>query len=166
MFNILNIIVKQSCLHFVYTIKQVFMNLVLFLVYSLLSVTSASPEASGSITVRVTNVNNKKGAVMLALFSSSKGFPYETSYAIQKQKGSAVNGVIELSFTDIPAGTYAIALFHDTNNDGKLNTNFMGIPKEGYGVSNNTYNTFSAPGYKESSFSHNNMTELTIQMKY
>ena len=142
------------------------MHLVLLLVYSLLSATSPFLEARGNITVRVTNVNNKKGAVMLALFSSSKGFPYETSYAIQKQKGNAVNGVIELSFTDIPPGTYAIALFHDTNNDGKLNTNFMGIPKEGYGVSNNTYNTFSAPGYKESSFSHSDMTELTIQMKY
>jgi uncharacterized protein (DUF2141 family) len=142
------------------------MNLVLFLAFSLLSATSPSIEARGIIKVRVTSVHNKKGEVMLALFSYSKGFPYETSYAIQKQKGNAVNGVIELSFTDIPPGTYAIAMFHDTNHDGKLNTNFMGIPKEVYGVSNNTYNTFSAPGYKESSFSHNDLTELTIQMKY
>jgi uncharacterized protein (DUF2141 family) len=142
------------------------MNLVLLLVISLLSAAPPSLEAKESIKVRVTNVNSKKGEVMLALFSSSKGFPYETSYAIQKQKGNAVKGVIELIFTDIPPGTYAIALFHDTNADGKLNTNFMGIPKEGYGVSNNTYNTFSAPGYKESSFSHNDRTELTIQMKY
>jgi uncharacterized protein (DUF2141 family) len=142
------------------------MNLVLLFVISLLSASPPSPEAKESIKVRVTKVSTKKGEVMLALFSSSKGFPYETSYAIQKQKGNAVNGIIELSFTDIPPGTYAIALFHDTNSDGKLNTNFMGIPKEGYGVSNNTYNTFSAPGYKESSFSHSDRTELTIQMKY
>ncbi len=142
------------------------MNLVLLLVISLLSAAPASTEVGGIIKVQVTNVNNKKGEVMLALFSSQKGFPYETSYAIQKQKGNAVNGVIELSFTDIPPGIYAVALFHDTNNDGKLNTNFIGIPKEGYGVSNNTYNTFSAPDYKESSFSHNDRTELIIQMKY
>jgi uncharacterized protein (DUF2141 family) len=142
------------------------MNLVLLLFISLFSASPASFGARESIKVRVTNVNNKKGEVMLALFSSPKGFPYETSYAIQKQKGNAVKGIIELSFTDIPPGTYAIALFHDTNSDGKLNTNFLGIPKEGYGVSNNTYNTFSAPGYKESSFSHSDRTELTIQMKY
>ncbi len=119
------------------------------------------------IMVKVTNVNNKKGLVMVALFSSSKGFPYETSYAIQKIKGTALNGTVQMSFKSIPNGTYAIALFHDTNGDGKLNTNFMGIPKEGYGVSNNAYNTFSAPDFKSSSFTHSSAhTELNIQMKY
>ncbi len=146
--------------------KQVEMNLVLFMILSFLSVPTSHVMGQGEIKVRVTEVSKKKGEVMLALFASPKGFPYETSYAIQKIKGNAVNGVIELNFSDIRRGTYAIALFHDTNGDGKLNTNFMGIPKEGYGVSNNTYNTFSAPGYKESSFTHNDHTELTIQMKY
>jgi uncharacterized protein (DUF2141 family) len=142
------------------------MNLVLLLMISFFAANPATVRGQGEIKVRVTAVNKKKGEVMLALFASSKGFPYETSYAIQKIKGNTLNGSLELSFSNIPPGTYAIALFHDTNGDGKLNTNFMGIPKEGYGVSNNTYNTFSAPGYKESSFSHNARTELTIQMKY
>ncbi|HLO82475.1 MAG TPA: DUF2141 domain-containing protein [Chitinophagaceae bacterium] len=142
------------------------MNLVLLLMLRFFTVDPAAVIGQGDIKVRVTQVNTKKGEVMLALFGSPKGFPYETSYAIQKIKGNTLNGVLELSFSHIPPGTYAIALFHDTNGDGKLNTNFMGIPKEGYGVSNNTYNTFSAPGYKESSFSHKDGTELTIQMKY
>lgn len=136
-----------------------------FFLLALFGIVTPGP-TDGEIKVKVTGVNKKRGEVMLALFSSPKGFPYETSYAIQKQKGNAANGSVEVNFTNIKPGTYAIALFHDTNGDGKLNTNFMGIPKEGYGVSNNTYNTFSAPGYKESSFVHNNSSELTIQMKY
>ncbi len=121
----------------------------------------------GSIKVTVTDVNNKAGEVMLALFSSPKGFPYETGFAVQKQKAKAVNGRVEITFSDIPSGTYAIALFHDTNADGKLNTNFIGIPKEGYGVSNNSYNTFSAPDYQTSSFQHHTqLTELSIRVKY
>lgn len=142
------------------------MILVLLLLFGFLSPNPVPQNIEGTVKVRVTNVNKKKGEVMVALFSSSTGFPYETSNAIQRQKGTAVNGTTEVTFTDIKRGTYAIALFHDTNGDGKLNTNFMGIPKEGYGVSNNTYNTFSAPGYKESSFTHNSVSELTIQMKY
>lgn len=129
--------------------------------------TNPFERAEGSIKVTVTDVSNKNGEVMVALFSSSKGFPYETSHAIQKQKGRAVNGSVAVTFTSIPEGAYAIALFHDTNGDGKLNTNFMGIPKEGYGVSNNSYNTFSAPDYTSSSFQHSKVfTELSIRVKY
>lgn len=142
------------------------MILVLLLLFGFLLPYPVPQNIEGTVKVRVTNVSKKNGEVMVALFSSPAGFPYETSNAIQRQKGTAVNGTAEVSFTNIKPGTYAIALFHDTNGDGKLNTNFMGIPKEGYGVSNNTYNTFSAPGYKESSFTHNSVTELTIQMKY
>lgn len=126
----------------------------------------SSQPGPGSIKVKVTRVSEKQGEVMLALFQSSKGFPYETSFAVSKLKGKALNGNTEVIFSGIKPGTYAIAIFHDTNGDGRLNTNIIGIPKEGYGVSNNNYNTFSAPGYKESSFQHNDRTELTIQMKY
>jgi uncharacterized protein (DUF2141 family) len=123
--------------------------------------------SNGSIKVTITKVSSKSGEVMVALFSSPKGFPYETGFAVQKLKGKAVNGTVELTFPSIPSGTYAIALFHDTNGDGKLNTNFMGIPKEGYGVSNNSYNTFSAPGYTTSSFQHTKaITEISIRVKY
>ncbi|HSF45717.1 MAG TPA: DUF2141 domain-containing protein [Chitinophagaceae bacterium] len=142
------------------------MILVLLVLSAFLFPGTQTLKTEGIIKVRITNVSKKKGEVMVALFSSPTGFPYETSNAIQRQKGPAVNGIAELTFTDIKRGTYAIALFHDVNGDGKLNTNFIGIPKEGYGVSNNTYNTFSAPGYKESSFTHNSVSELTIQMKY
>jgi uncharacterized protein (DUF2141 family) len=128
---------------------------------------TASETADGHIRVKVTDVSKKNGEVMVALFSSPKGFPYETGYAIQKLKGKAVDGVIELTFPAIPEGTYAIALFHDTNGDGQLNTNFMGIPKEGYGVSNNRYNTFSAPDYPACSFRHDkSITDLSIRIKY
>ena len=119
-----------------------------------------------TVKVKVTRVSSKKGEILAALFSSDKGFPDNASAAYKVARGTAVNGTATLEFSNVPKGTYAIALFHDTNNDGELNTNMLGIPKEGYGVSNNVKNLFSGPGYKQCAFQHSAETALTIIMRY
>lgn len=121
---------------------------------------------AGTIKVRITDVRNTKGEVMVALFNTQDGFPYEISRAVSREKSASRDGKAEVTFKNVAPGKYALALFHDTNGDGKLNTNFMGIPKEGYGVSNNSYNTFSAPGFEQASFIHQSNLELIIKMKY
>lgn len=121
---------------------------------------------SATVKVKVTRVSSKKGEILAALFASDKGFPNNASAAYKVARGTAVNGTAMLEFSNVPKGTYAIALFHDTNNDGELNTNMIGIPKEGYGVSNNVKNLFSGPGYKQCAFQHTSETSLTIIMRY
>lgn len=123
------------------------------------------PQAA-SVKVKVTKVSSKKGEIYAAMFASEKGFPENPKAAYKVARGTAVNGTAMLEFTNVPKGTYAIALFHDTNNDCELNTNFIGIPKEGYGVSNNVKNLFSGPGYKQCAFQHSAETSLTIVMRY
>ena len=49
----------------------------------------------------------------------------------------AVNGELVYRFEDLPPGTYAVQVMHDENDNGKLDSNFLGIPSEGYGFSNN-----------------------------
>lgn len=126
------------------------------------------PEVSqpATVKVKVTRVSSKKGEILAALFSSEKGFPDNPNAAYKVARGTAVNGIATLEFSNVPKGTYAIALFHDTNNDGELNSNMLGIPKEGYGVSNNVKNLFSGPGYKQCAFQHAVETSLTIIMRY
>jgi uncharacterized protein (DUF2141 family) len=52
----------------------------------------------------------------------------------------------------LPKGKYAISIFHDTNEDGELSTNFIGIPKEPYGFSNNPKAKFGPPSFEQSLF--------------
>ena len=88
------------------------------------------------IHVTILNIKNSTGTVACALFESSAGFPIEVLHSatnvmvIKIRKTQA-----RCDFEDIPPGTYAIAVIHDENMNGKLDTNVFGIPTEGYGFS-------------------------------
>ena len=70
-------------------------------------------------------------------------------------------------FLDIPPGTYALAVIHDENMNGKLDTNWLGIPKEGYGFSNDAKALLSAPSFSAASFSYEGGDlALTITLHY
>jgi len=66
--------------------------------------------------------------------------------------GPVFNGRSTLVFKDVPDGEYAIAVIHDENGIGKMDTNLLGIPREGVGVSNNVRGHFGSPGYDDSKF--------------
>jgi len=68
------------------------------------------------------------------------------------------------TFKDIPDGTYAISVLHDQNDYGKMDKNIMGIPKEGYGASNNPRKRMGPPGFDEAKFSVN-QPQQTIEIK-
>ena len=70
-------------------------------------------------------------------------------------------------FADIPPGTYALAVIHDENMDGKLEANWVGAPTEGYGFSNDAKALMIAPSFDAASFPYNGRTlELTISLNY
>ena len=108
--------------------------------------------ASGETTlhVTITDLRNTKGKVMVSLYRHEHelmGKPWLTHLLdISEEKEAAT------AFTDLPAGNYAVAVFHDKNENGELDTNFLGIPKEGYGWSNNPKPTFRAARYDECVF--------------
>jgi uncharacterized protein (DUF2141 family) len=70
-------------------------------------------------------------------------------------------------FEDIPPGTYALAVIHDENMNGKLDTNMLGIPTEGYGFSNNAKALLGTPSFSAASFPYDGRNlELTISLHY
>jgi uncharacterized protein (DUF2141 family) len=70
-------------------------------------------------------------------------------------------------FLDIPPGTYALAVIHDENRNGQLDTNRLGIPKEGYGFSNDAKGFFGAPSFSAAKFKYDGQKlELTINLHY
>jgi len=121
---------------------------------------------SQDLVIEIERIKPIKGEVLIAIFNNEEGFPFLTSKAIQLLKVVPNQGKAQCIVKALPFGRYAIALFHDLNADGKLNTNLIGIPKEGYGVSNNAYNTFSAPKYKDALFEHKPNSIQRINMKY
>jgi uncharacterized protein (DUF2141 family) len=70
-------------------------------------------------------------------------------------------------FLDIPPGTYALAVIHDEDMNGKLDTNWLGVPTEGYGFSNDAKAWLSAPAFSAASFQYDGQNlELTISLRY
>jgi uncharacterized protein (DUF2141 family) len=106
--------------------------------------------------------------VACALFESQDGFPQDylrsaTNIMVIKIRKSQAR----CDFEDIPPGTYAIVVVHDENMNGKLDTNWLGIPTEGYGFSNNSKIVFKAPSFSEASFKYDGQNlEMTINLHY
>jgi uncharacterized protein (DUF2141 family) len=126
-----------------------------------------TPAQSGSITVHITGLKNVTGMLGVSLYNSKKGFPgkHDQAYATALKKINATTDSV--LFEHLPYGTYAVSIIHDENNNGKLDTNFIGIPKEGVGVSNNPKIGMGGPKFKDSVFTLNTkVLELTVSMKY
>ena len=70
-------------------------------------------------------------------------------------------------FEEVPPGTYAMAVVHDENMNGKLDTGLLGIPTEGYGFSNDAKALFSAPSFADASFRYDGGSiDLTMSLHY
>jgi uncharacterized protein (DUF2141 family) len=68
---------------------------------------------------------------------------------------------VSYTFKDLEKGTYAIKLFHDVNNNGKMDTNMFGIPQEGYGFSNNV-GKFGEPDFIDAAFAVDGISAIEI----
>jgi uncharacterized protein (DUF2141 family) len=89
----------------------------------------------GELTVNITDIRSDKGHLMVAVVNTDAAWNnQEKPVAGQKL---AVTGKETVLRFNLPAGHYAVQVMHDENDNGKLDANFMGIPTEGYGFSNN-----------------------------
>ena len=118
--------------------------------------------------MQVLGIRNSTGTVACALFESSAGFPIEFLHsATQVMVIKVRESRARCDFEDIPPGTYALAVIHDENMNGKLDTNAFGIPREGYGFSNDAKAWFGAPSFEAASFRHDGgILQLTLSLHY
>ena len=135
---------------------------------NLTTVAFAQSSSCPGIHVKVLNIRNSTGTVDCALFDSPVGFPIEALRSAMNVMVMKVRKTeARCDFEDIPAGTYAITVIHDENMDGKLDTNWLGIPKEGYGFSNDVKALLGAPPFSAASFEYDGGTlDLTISLHY
>jgi uncharacterized protein (DUF2141 family) len=150
--------------------KKVIFNFLFILVLVLFS-TGASIKTAGTsvktgcnLTVNVIGLKNNKGSIVIKLFNSKECYstkdakPYKVISSPIKDRNAAV------SFIDLAGGEYAIKLFHDENDNGIHDSNFLGIPKEDYAFSNNARGTMGPPDYEKASFEINNDLIITIDI--
>jgi uncharacterized protein (DUF2141 family) len=116
------------------------------------SFTNQSAKGTGNLSVIVHNIRSHSGQIGFCLFNSKEGFPNHPEKAMILAFVKVVADSVEYTFKNIQLGTYAISAFHDENNDKKVNSNFIGIPKEGIGVSNNAKGSFGPPKFDDAKF--------------
>ncbi|MCP4757822.1 MAG: DUF2141 domain-containing protein [Proteobacteria bacterium] len=118
------------------------------------------------MTFIVEGVKNDSGSVYVGVYNSAETFTKKGKHVtgcISKIEaaGKAVTVVCK-----VDSGTYAAAVFHDENNNSELDKNFMGIPKENYGFSNNASGMFGPPDFADAAFEVGNENlEMNIKIK-
>jgi uncharacterized protein (DUF2141 family) len=141
-------------------IKQIGLILGIFPFLSL----NIQQDKKAKLTVEIKGVKNKKGKVLVAIYRRKDDFP--------KKEGRFLGAVIDAKdekhvavFENLPPDVYAIAAFHDENNNGIIDKNPFGIPTEVYGFSNNARNPFSAPSFESASFGIEHERKISILLK-
>lgn len=121
-----------------------------------------------SIRIEISDIRNATGVVGCLIFNAPDGYPDSHEKAHQETQVPIVSGAAVCEFKNLAPGEYAAIVIHDENRNGKLDKNFLGIPREGYGASNNVRPAMSAPGYKEAAFTvkAGSPTAIAIKMGY
>jgi uncharacterized protein (DUF2141 family) len=132
-----------------------------------ISPSSADAPAMGVLTVRITSLRSNNGQIGCMVYNSAKGFPKDSSAALQRRWCPITNAASTCAFDPIPAGTYAVACFHDENKNGKLDTGLFGIPTEGTVASNHAKGFMGPPSFDKAKFSFSgSASELQLRMGY
>ncbi len=120
------------------------------------------------IHVQILDIRNSDGAVACALFEAPEGFPKKfLKFATNIMMIKIQDTQARCNFLDIAPGTYALAVIHDENMNGELDTNWLGVPKEGYGFSSDAEASMSAPSFEAASFQYDGQElDLTITLNY
>ena len=131
-------------------------------IYFLLLFSFLSNEKT-QLTINIQDIEPLQGKIMIGIYNSEIGFLGEDT-VVKGYSIPADKTIKKLIIKDLPAGEYAISLYHDVNSDGICNRNFMGIPKEPYGFSNNFKPKFSKPKFKDCKFSLAQNLEIDIKL--
>ena len=116
----------------------------------------------GTLEVEVSNLKSTDGYVYLSIYNEEGQFLKE---AFRRTMVETIEGKsVILKLEDLPYGTYSVSVMHDENMNGDLDSGTFGIPKEGYGFSNNARGMFGPPSYEDTQFSFESDTKMSIKL--
>jgi uncharacterized protein (DUF2141 family) len=116
---------------------------------------------AADLTLNISDIEPEKGHIMVALYADQASYANGKANFTSKIKADLEQ--TSIIFDNLPDGEYAVKLYQDENDNSQLDFNMMGIPKEGYGFSNNV-GRFGAPKYNEAKFTIKKNTTITIEL--
>ncbi|MCM0042732.1 MAG: DUF2141 domain-containing protein [Algoriphagus sp.] len=128
------------------------MNYFFLLVNLFFALESQGQSNQTSLQVSISGASSDAGSIRILVFSKPSGFPDQVKQAVRSISLLPKNGKANFKLTDLPAGTYAIGVIHDQDNNGKLSSNAVGYPTEKFGFSNNPKVYFGPPAFEKAAF--------------
>ena len=126
----------------------------------------AAPTSNGcTLTLIVEGMSSDEGNLGVLIFNGPKGWAEDRTAALRDISIPAVKGTQTLKVPGLPPGKYAVALIHDLNKNHKLDKNFIGMPKEQWGMSNNPHATIKAPPIEKAMVVVEKDTEIHIKLQ-
>jgi uncharacterized protein (DUF2141 family) len=142
------------------------LGLCLAFVLALGSVTGANAQSPENLSVSVSGVRSDSGSVRCGLYSSPDGFRVPG----REMRGAVApirNGHATCVFSGLPAGTYAVAVFHAERNEAQMETGLFGKPKQGYGFSRDPSSAFGPPSFDSAAFDYKGgRLNLPVRLSY
>jgi uncharacterized protein (DUF2141 family) len=123
-------------------------------------------KAQNTLEVKIANIKNDKGDILIGLYSDGQNFPRKTSDG--RIVKASKDGVI-VEFHDLKPGPYAVSVLHDENSNKDMDQSKIGIPKEGYGFSNNAKGSLGPPSFNKAKFQllpGQKNTAISIDLRY
>ena len=129
--------------------------------------TIAAQQAGASVRITVTNLRNTDGVIMACMTTNADRFPRCRDDAGSHRATVSASGSLLLEFNNVLPGTYAIALLHDENENGRADRALTLIPREGFGFSRDAPVRMGPPDFEDAAFEVDNAPiNQTIRMRY
>ncbi|MBL0741083.1 DUF2141 domain-containing protein [Chryseolinea lacunae] len=122
--------------------------------------------AQNTLQVKIDHIKSSKGNIIVGLYDKGDNFPREAMDG--KIVKASKNGVVVV-FENVKPGKYAVSTIHDENKNKDLDQNKLGIPKEGFGFSNNAMGAIGPPSFDKASIeltADQKETNISIDMRY
>jgi uncharacterized protein (DUF2141 family) len=134
------------------------MNRFIAILFSLICFSNSS-YSQYKLVIEISEIRNNKGNIMLQLFD-------EKEKILSQEQSTVKNNKCLISFTSLNPGKYAVRYYHDENMNGKMETNLVGKPTEGYGFSNNVIGKFGPPPFEKWLFEIDNDKKIVLKPTY
>ena len=139
-----------------------YLTLIIFLFGLNQGLLAQTKEHTCALRVKVENIKKMEGSIKIAIYDHEDHF---LSKEIRSDGKRIHSDQLEFIFEGLGEGIYAVSLFHDKNDNDKLDANFIGIPTEPYAFSNNAKGMFGPPSFEDCKFSvENGAREITISL--
>ena len=102
--------------------------------------------AQSSLEIHLNNIKSKKGSIQFVLFTTEEDY---LKNPIEKKVIKSTGKDVTVVFENLQPGDYALSVIHDENENGQLDSNALGIPKEGFAFGNNALGSFGPPPFEK-----------------